>query len=135
MDSIQSEAVWKTILRQIRQTSFSEDKKIFNIDHSLPRKHSYSFSGIFLNSIFGCIWILLWDRTVLLTHSYLRYILAFIWRVYSNCFKSLSCLILRFTNPSKEHPIDFVNTDLLLINTEISNKPFARIFTEIFLIS
>ena len=120
MDSIQSEAVWKTFLRQIRQTSFSEDHKI-NIDLSHPRKHTYSFSGILwmvLGSFeFCCETERFFSPIICLKIHPCIYL-----KDYSDCFEGLSYSILGFWIHSLELPIDFVNIEILLI----SKKPLAR---------
>ena len=121
MDSIQSEAVWKTILRQIRQTSFSEDHKI-NIDRSHPRKHTYSFSGTLWMVSLGAFESCCETERFFSPVICLKIHPCIYLKVYSDCFEGLSYSILGFLIHSLELPIDFVNIEIFLI----SKKPLAR---------
>ena len=120
MDSIQSEAVWKTFLRQIRQTSFSEDHKI-NIDRSHPRKHTYSFSGI-LWMVLGAFEFCCETERFFSPIICLKIHPCIYLKDYSDCFEGLSYSMLGFLIHSLELPIDFVNIEIFLI----SKKPLAR---------
>ena len=121
MDSIQSEAVWKTFLRQIRQTSFSEDHKI-NIDRSHPRKHTYSFSGILWMVSLGAFESCCETERFFSPIICLKIHPCIYLKDYSDCFEGLSYSILGFLIHSLELPIDFVNIEIFLI----SKKPLAR---------
>ena len=110
MDSIQSEAVWKTFLRQIRQTSFSEDHKI-NIDRSNPRKHTYSFSGILWMISLGAVESCCETERFFSPIICLKIHPCIYLKDYSDCFEGLSYSILGFLIHSLELPIDFVNIE------------------------
>ena len=102
MDSIQSEAVWKTFLRQIRQTSFSEDHKI-NIDRSNPRKHTYSFSGILWMVSLGAVESCCETERFFSPIICLKIHPCIYLQDYSDCFEGLSYSILGTSDWFRKH--------------------------------